>query len=76
MRLEAIAALLGHQKMEMLAFLASWLSGSENPVLRQSLAAFAGHPAYNTDTLCADLHKFAVLLGETDGQELFGEQAR
>ena len=24
----------------------------------------------------ADLHRFAFLLGETDGQELFGEQAR
>ncbi len=61
---------------EMLAFLASWLTGSQNPVLRESLAAFVGHPAYNTDTLCADLHKFAFLLGETDGQELFGEHAR
>jgi hypothetical protein len=58
---------------EMLTFLASWLSGSENPVLRDSLTAFVGHPAYNTDTLCADLHRFAFLLGETDGEQLFGK---
>jgi len=61
---------------EMLTFLASWLSGSQKPVLTNSLAAYVGHPAYNTDALHADLHRFAFLLGETDGQELFGEQAR
>jgi hypothetical protein len=32
-----------------------------------------GHPAYDTDALCADLRRFAFLLGETDGEELFGE---
>jgi hypothetical protein len=60
---------------EMLTFLASWLSGSQKPALDQSLAAFAGHPAYNTETLCADLHRFAFLLGETDGEDLFGQSA-
>jgi hypothetical protein len=54
---------------EMLTFLADWLSGSQE----QALAAYAGHPAYTTGTLCADLHRFAFLLGETDGGELFGE---
>jgi len=34
---------------------------------------FVGHPAYNTDTLCADLHRFAFLLGAGDGEDLFGE---
>lgn len=58
---------------EMATFLASWLSGSQKPVLGKSLAAYAGHPAYTTEVLCADLHRFAFLLGESDGKELFGE---
>jgi hypothetical protein len=58
---------------EMLTFLASWLSGSQKQALADSFAAFVGHPAYNTDALCADLHRFAFLLGASDGEELFGE---
>ena len=60
---------------EMLTFLASWLTSSQNQILADSFAAFAGHPAYNTSTLCADLHRFAFLLGASDGEELFGEPA-
>ena len=60
---------------EMLAFLASWLSGSQKPALDESLAAYVGHPAYNTGTLCTDLHRFAFLLGPSDGEELLGEPA-
>ena len=60
---------------EMLAFLASWLSGSQKPALDESLAAYMGHPAYNTGTLCTDLHRFAFLLGASDGEELLGEPA-
>jgi len=60
---------------EMLTFLASWLSGSQKQALADSFAAFVGHPAYNTDALCADLHRFAFLLGASDGEELFGEPA-
>jgi len=60
---------------EMLAFLASWLSGSQKPALDESLAAYVGHPAYNTGTLCTDLHRFAFLLGASDGEELLGEPA-
>lgn len=59
---------------EMLTFLAGWLSGSQEPVLAKSLASYIGHPAYDIDDLRADLHRFAFLLGETDGEELFGEQ--
>jgi hypothetical protein len=47
--------------VEMLTFLAG------------SLTTFAGHPAYNTDALCADLHRFAYHLSTGDGEELFGE---
>jgi len=57
----------------MLTFLASWLSGSQKQILADSFAAFTGHPAYDTSPLCADLHRLAFLLGETDGEELFGE---
>ena len=60
---------------EMLDFVARWLSGSQKQALADSFAAFVGHPAYNTDTLCADLHRFAFLLGASDGEELFGEPA-
>jgi hypothetical protein len=58
---------------EMLTFLAGWLSGSQKQTLDESFAAFVGHPAYDTDALCADLHRFAFLLGESDGEELFSE---
>jgi hypothetical protein len=58
---------------ETLALLAGWLSGSHKQTLAGSFAAFIGHPAYNTGTLCADLHRFAFLLGASDGEELFGE---
>ena len=58
---------------ETLTFLADWLSGSQKHALADSFAAFVGHPAYNTGTLCADLHRFAFLLGVSDGEELFGE---
>ena len=58
---------------EMLTFLAGWLSGSQKPVLGKSLATYVGHPAYNVDDLRTDLHRFAFLLGASDGEELFGE---
>jgi hypothetical protein len=58
---------------EMLTFLADWLSGSQKQALSESFAAFVGHPAYNTDALCADLRRFVFLLGASDGEELFGE---
>jgi hypothetical protein len=34
-------------------------ASSEKPGLDQSLAAFVGHPAYGTEALRADLHRFA-----------------
>jgi hypothetical protein len=58
---------------ETLTLLTEWLSGSQKQTLAGSFAALIGHPAYNTGTLCADLHRFAFLLGASDGEELFGE---
>jgi hypothetical protein len=60
---------------QMLTFLADWLSGSQKQILDESFAAFVGHPAYDTDALRADLHRFAFLLGASDGEQLFGEPA-
>ncbi|WP_300607832.1 hypothetical protein [Trebonia sp.] len=58
---------------ETLTLLTQWLSGSHRQTLADSFTAFIGHPAYSTSTLCADLHRFAFLLGATDGEDLFGE---
>ncbi len=58
---------------ETLTLLTQWPSGSHKRPLAESFAAFIGHPAYNTGTLCADLHRFVFLLGASDGQGLFGE---
>jgi hypothetical protein len=58
---------------ETLTFIADCLSGSQQPALAQNLATFVGHPAYRIETLRADLHRFAFLLGVSDGEELFGE---
>ena len=58
---------------ETLTFIADWLSGSQEQALAESMAAFVGHPAYNTQALRADLHRFVFLLGVSDGEELFSE---
>jgi hypothetical protein len=58
---------------EMLTFLADCLTGGQKQTLADSLTAFVGHHACNTEALCADLHRFAFLLGVSDGEELFGE---
>ena len=58
---------------ELLTFLTDWPSGSQQQTLNDSLTAFIGHPAYDTNNLAADLHRFVFLLGLNDGEELFGE---
>ena len=58
---------------ELLTFLTSWPSGSQKQLLADSFTTFAGHPAYNTATLCADPHRSAFLPGTSDGEELFGQ---
>lgn len=58
---------------ETLTFLAGWLSSSQKQALADSFAAFVGHLAYNTGTLCAYPHRFAFLLGASDGDDLFGK---
>ena len=58
---------------QMLTFLADWLTGAQEQAPADSLTAFAGHTAHTTGTPCADPHRFAFLLGVSDGEELFGE---
>jgi hypothetical protein len=60
---------------ETLTLLTQWLSGSQEHALAESFAAFTGHPAYNTGTLCADLHRLVFLPGASDGEGLFSEPA-
>ena len=61
------------ERAETLTFITGWLSGSQQPAIGQSLAAYVGHPAYGIETLRADLNRFVFLLGVSDGEELFGE---
>jgi hypothetical protein len=56
---------------ELLQFLTGWLAGDPSR-LGASLLAFVGHPAYGTQQLQDDLHRFAFLLGGNDGEPLFG----
>jgi hypothetical protein len=56
---------------ELLQLIAGWLA-SDPARLDASLLAFIGHPAYGTRQLQDDLHRFAFLLGATDGEDLFG----
>ena len=58
---------------ELLTFLTDWLSGSQRQTLADSLTTFVGHPAYDTNNLAADLHRFVFLLGLNDSEQLFGE---
>lgn len=56
---------------QLLAFLTDWL-GADRQALEPSLRGFVGHAGYDLDELRADLHRFAFLIGDTDGEELFG----
>jgi len=56
---------------ELLQFLTDWID-SDPGRLSASLRAYVGHPAYGTQQLQDDLHRFAFLLGGNDGEPLFG----
>lgn len=56
---------------QLLAFLDGWLL-ADRFTLEGSLGRFLGHPGYDVEELRADLHRFAFLIGDTDGQDLFG----
>src|SRR5205085_5825833 len=51
---------------QLLEFLNDWL-GADRPVLEGSLGRFVGRAGYDLEQLHADLHRFAFLIGDTDG---------
>jgi hypothetical protein len=55
---------------ELLQFLTGWIT-SDPGRLRESLLTYVGDPAYGTQELQDDLHRFAFLLGGNDGEALF-----
>ncbi|GAC1353601.1 MAG: hypothetical protein NVSMB4_15200 [Acidimicrobiales bacterium] len=55
---------------QLLAFLNDWLA-ADRQVLDGSLCQFVGHAGYDLEQLRTDLHRFAFLIGDTDGTELF-----
>ena len=60
---------------KLLDFLKDWLARDPGR-LAASLEEFAGHPAYGTAQLRADLDRFTFLLGGNDGEPLFGPAPR
>lgn len=56
---------------QLLAFLDDWL-GADRPTFEPSLGRFVGHSGYHLDQLRSDLRRFAFLIGDTDGHDLFG----
>lgn len=55
---------------QLLQFLTDWLAFDRGR-LDASLSGFVGHPGYDVEELRVDLHRFAFLIGDTDGQDLF-----
>ena len=56
---------------EMLQFLKDWLNRDPGR-FGASLASFVGNPGYGTTQLGEDLDRFVFLLGDGDGESLFG----
>ena len=56
---------------ELLQFLSQWLARDPGR-LGPSLEDFIGHPAYGIAQLRQDLERFVFLLGDSDGEPLFG----
>jgi hypothetical protein len=58
---------------DLLQFLAGWLD-TDHDHLDTSLTHYTGSPAYTLTHLRTDLHRFAFLLGATDGEDLFNPE--
>ena len=67
-RLDATDAI---ELAEMLQFLSQWLT-CDPAHLGASLGGFAGNPAYGIGRLRDDLEHFVFLLGDSDGEPMFG----
>ena len=57
---------------ELLQFIYDWLATCHDQ-LREPLARFVGHPAYDISQLRADLQRLAFLLGADNEDQLFGQ---
>ena len=57
---------------EMLDFLRDWLGGTDTELLATSLRRFVGTDGYDLTELHTDLARFTFLLGNDDGEQLFG----
>lgn len=68
-RLELIDAA---ELAEALAFISQWLTGPDQAQLAASFGRFIGTDSYDLTGLRADLARFTFLLGQDDGEELFG----
>jgi hypothetical protein len=55
---------------ELLTFLAGWHT-ADRGALEESLGRYLGTSGYDLNQLAQDLHRFAFLLGATDGERLF-----
>jgi hypothetical protein len=57
---------------ELLAFLSEWLAGPDAGQLEDSLQRHVGTDGYDLTALRHDLARFTFLLGNDDGERLFG----
>ena len=57
---------------ELLQFIDDWLATCHDQ-LREPLARFVGHPAYDISQLRGDLQRLAFLLGADNEDQLFGQ---
>jgi hypothetical protein len=68
-RLELIDAA---ELAEALTFISQWLDGPEQAQLATSFHRFVGTDSYDLTALRTDLARFTFLLGQDDGEQLFG----
>ncbi|HXZ73409.1 MAG TPA: hypothetical protein VEH31_21395 [Streptosporangiaceae bacterium] len=57
---------------EMLTLIGHWLGGADQDQLAASFARFIGADGYDLAGLRTDLARFSFLLGNDDGEQLFG----
>jgi hypothetical protein len=57
---------------EMLTLIGQWLGGADQDQLGASFARFIGANGYDLAGLRTDLARFSFLLGNDDGEQLFG----
>jgi hypothetical protein len=70
-RLELIDAA---ELVEALTFISRWLAGPDRAQLAASFHRFVGTDGYDLAALHTDLARFTILLGNDDGEELFGHR--